>query len=620
MCGIAGHVTFTGYRPNRIGVEQAIDKLYYRGPDEAGVSEYKNACFGHRRLRIIDLARGKQPWHSSDNRYCLIFNGEIYNYIELRKRLVKLGWSFISNCDTEVLLAMFIHYGPDCLEFLNGMFAFAVWDEQKKTAFIARDRLGKKPLYYTVDEKCLTFASELPALLPLVNQYPDINLSAVHDFFAYQFIPGETTIYKNVYKLLPGHHLTFSDEGPKINCYWTPPHPENGLINEAKASEHLADLVDDSVRLRMHSDVPVGLFLSGGLDSSIILDSMSRLGTTINTFTVGFGEKTFDERNTARIVAKRYQTQHYESLLDIEPENLILNCINKIGEPFADPSALPTLLLCRQTSKHVTVALTGDGADEIFGGYQRYRALGLLPFYQRIPTSIRQYIFEPLIEFLPDTTAYYGASTIKKLKLFLNMTRRLYEAPHDLLPQAFTLNERLRLLDPELIDIRSADHISQFNLSGLDSLTQMMITDLMTYLSEDILYKTDRMSMAHSLEVRAPFLDYRVVEFASKLPSRLKLNHGRPKYILQRSFRHRLSEHTLGRRKHGFAVPIGKWLLDSLRPLFEGMVLDTKCPNYLNRNEILRIWKQHLNHKNDHGFKLWSILIFFIWHANYTAR
>jgi asparagine synthase (glutamine-hydrolysing) len=442
MCGIAGQVTPAGNAPDTQGVERALLSLQHRGPDGSGIETFSRACLGHRRLSVIDLEHSQQPWLSPDRRFCMVFNGEIYNYLELREELRDLGYRFRSDGDTEVLMNMFTHYGPACLDRLNGMFALAIWDETEQSLFMARDRVGKKPLYYSENTGAISFASELGALLQFSNTDFDTDLDAAHDFFAYQFIPGSKTIYRGISKLPPAHYLIHRNGRTAIRSYWSPPHPMPAWKNLPDLCDELVDILDDAVRLRLRSDVPVGVFLSGGLDASINLDSMSRRGADINSFTVGFGEKTFDERADARMIASHYNTRHYESVLDIHPEQLLDKCVAHTGEPFADPSALPTWLLCGQTRQQVTVALSGDGADELFAGYQRYRALPIVDLYQRLPAAVRGIIHHLVAERLPESTSYYGNSLIKKLKLLLRMSDRLEQTPGDLLPQTFSCDER----------------------------------------------------------------------------------------------------------------------------------------------------------------------------------
>jgi asparagine synthase (glutamine-hydrolysing) len=614
MCGIVGHVVPTGEVPNIAAVIAATRRLEHRGPDGEGIAKYDTACFGHRRLGIIDLAESNQPWLSDDKRYTLVFNGEIYNYLELRKDLERLGYRFRSNGDTEVLLNSYIHYGEGCLNKFNGMFAFAIWDDHEKKLFLARDRLGKKPLYYAPIEAGISFASEISALLTFKGIDTSLDLESVHDYFAYQFIGGSQSIYRYIRKLLPGHYLIYSMGHINIHRYWKPPtsvHTKRTLLD---LEEELIMLLDDAVRLRLRSDVPLGAFLSGGLDSSVIVATMRRLGADIKSFTVGFDEASYDERESARATASYFATEHHEQVMEMRFQPIMERWLASFGEPFGDPSALPTWYLSQHARDSVTVALSGDGGDELFAGYRRYQAGQFLKRFTSLPSWIRKKLVYRFIKALPEGVGYYGESSIKKAKQFIRMASRLEESPNDLLPQTFSLYEREKLFNADVIRPYGHDHIQEYELAGFDLVSQLMLTDIQTSLAEDILTKVDRMSMAHSLEVRSPFLDYRVVEFACRLPLHYKIRSGTQKYIVQSAYRNMLPRFVRKRQKHGFAVPVSKWFCKELKPLFESVVFDKACPDFLDKNEISRLWLEHQQGYVDNGFKLWSIFIFYLWH------
>lgn len=614
MCGIVGHVAAPGRSPDSDAISTAMGRLRHRGPDGSNAAHFAQACFGHTRLSIIDLEHSVQPWQSEDKRYTLIFNGEIYNYVELRADLEKRGYRFRSSGDTEVLMNMFVHHGEKCLEQINGMFAFAVWDETEKSLFIARDRIGKKPLYYTMLNEGIVFASEIPALRAFTGVDLEIDLEAANDFFAYQFVNGSKSIHRGIRKLRPAHYLTYKGTKLTTRRYWSPPHPAPTTRRVVELGEELVYLLDDAVRLRLRSDVPLGAFLSGGMDSSIILATMKRLGVDVETFTVGFSEESFDERAQSNQLAQYFRTIHRDQTMDLSLPAIIDQYVNALGEPYADPSALPTWYLCKYAREHVKVALSGDGGDELFAGYRRYQGRKYIGMLIALPAWMRRNLVHRVIDLLPDTDVYYGISVSKKLKLLAHMLRRFEESPKDLLPQTYTASERKQLFKHEAAVAPVADHITEFGLEGLDPVSQMMLTDIQTYLSEDILYKVDRMSMAHSLEVRSPLLDYRIVEFACRLPMRLKINGSRQKYILREAYRSFLPENTLSRPKHGFAMPVGRWFRNELRNLFESVVLDVDGPEFLNREEIHRLWRTHLTRRVDNGLKLWSLLMFYSWY------
>ena len=620
MCGIVGHVVAPGGSPDSEAVSTAMGRLRHRGPDGSNIAHFAQACLGHTRLSIIDIERSVQPWQSEDRRYTLIFNGEIYNYVELRVDLEKCGYRFRSSGDTEVLMNMFVHHGEKCLEQINGMFAFAVWDETERSLFIARDRIGKKPLYYAAFDGGIAFASEIPALREFTGVDLEIDLEAAHDFFAYQFINGSKSIHRGIKKLRPAHYLIYKGNKLTASRYWSPPHPVSTTRRATELGEELVDLIDDAVRLRLRSDVPLGAFLSGGMDSSIIVATMKRLGADVETFTVGFSEKSFDERTQSDQLAKYFGTKHHGQSMEMSLPAIIDQYINALGEPYADPSALPTWYLCKYAREHVTVALSGDGGDELFAGYRRYQARKYVSILTALPAWVRRNLVHRAIDLLPDTDVYYDVSISKKLKLLAHMLRRFEESPQDLLPQTYTATERKQLFNHEVAAPPAVDHITGFGLEGLDPVSQMMLTDIQTYLSEDILSKIDRMSMAHSLEVRSPLLDYRIVEFACRLPIRFKINGSCQKYILREAYRSLLPGDTVSRPKHGFAVPVSRWFRNELKNIFESVVLDVKGPEFLRKDEIHRLWRTHLTERADNGLKLWSLLIFHSWYRKYARQ
>lgn len=615
MCGIVGHIVAPGGSPDSEAVSTAIGRLGHRGPDGSNITHFTQACLGHTRLSIIDIKHSVQPWQSEDKRYTMTFGGEIYNYVELRADLEKCGYRFRSSGDTEVLMNMFVHYGEKCLERINGMYAFAVWDETERSLFIGRDRIGKKPLYYATFDRGIAFASEIPALRAFTGVDHEIDLEAAHDFFAYQFINDSKSIYRGIRKLRPAHYLTYKTNKLTTNRYWSPPHPVSATRQVADLGGELVGLIDDAVRLRLRSDVPLGAFLSGGIDSSIIVATMKRLGADVETFTLGFSEKSFDERAQADQLAKCFDTKHRSQTMEMSLPAIIDQYVNALGESYADPSALPTWYLCKYAREHVTVALSGDGGDELFAGYRRYQARKYVSILATLPAWVRRNLVHRATDWLPDTDAYYGISISKKLKLLAHMLRRFEESPHDLLPQTYTVTERRQLFSHDAVLSPAVDHIARFGLERLDPVSQMTLTDIQTYLSEDILFKIDRMSMAHSLEVRAPLLDYRIVEFACRLPMRFKINGSCQKHILRETYRSLLPDGVVARPKHGFAVPVGRWFRNELKGIFESVVLDATSPEFLNRDEIHRLWRDHLTERVDNGLKLWGLFMFYGWYC-----
>jgi len=622
MCGIVGHAVPSGCLPLVANVRAGTRRLAHRGPDGEGFVELPQVCLGHRRLGVIDLAGSDQPWVSGDDRYTLVFNGEIYNYQELRKELESLGVRFRSAGDTEVLMESYRRWGEGCLPRLNGMFSFAVWDRDKRRLFLARDRLGKKPLYYAALPQMrgggLAFASELSALSVFPGVRDSVDSQAVSDYFAYQYIPFDRTIFSGVHKLPPAHSLTWEAGQTTVTRYWQPPHPEtsllgNGGANDGDLEEELRALVDDATRLRLRADVPLGAFLSGGVDSAIVVSSMQRQCADLHTYSIGFDDSTFDERVAARASAAHFGTQHHEQVFHLAPEKLLPRLVSSFGEPFADISALPTWHLCQEARTTLTVALSGDGGDELFGGYRRYLAGRWVDSYLRWPKHLRS-LLHTLVARLPDSDTYFGKSRLKQLKLFLDFAQRHAASPRDCLPQTFSLNERFALLQPEMVPAADNDVISRFGLENLGQVERMMMADLQAYLCEDILTKVDRVSMDHALEVRSPLLDYRIVEFACRLPLHYKIRGSTQKWLLKKAFAERLPEHVLRGTKQGFAVPVGKLLREGMKSHFEDQLFMSGGINSLiRRNEVERLWRVHQSGKRDHGLKLWTILTFAHW-------
>lgn len=612
MCGIVGHVVPAGGQLDSGAVRTALQRLAHRGPNDSGLKQTDTACLGHRRLSIIDIAGSLQPWSSEDDRYTIVFNGEIYNYLELRAELESVGFLFRARGDTEVLLAMYIHYGERCLGKLNGMFAFAVWDNIERRLFVARDRVGKKPLFYALFDGGIAFASEIEPLLAFTGIGRELDTAAIHDFFAYQYIPTPRTIYRAIRKLPAAHFLRYQEGQLKIARYWVPPLPTAQTTAPALLQDELRSLLEDAVRLRLRSDVPLGAFLSGGLDSSIIVGLMTRLGFGVNSFHVGFDEASYDESAHARTAAQYFSTHHHSLTMPLDQLAVLDATLLHFGEPFADPSAIPTWHLCRYTRQTVTVALSGDGADELFAGYRRYYARRFVSQYLLLPRKVRETISTLVLRRLPEHDGYYANNPAKKLRLFVQFAERIAMAPNDLLAQTFSSDERRALLTDE-ITVRSNDQLSDLNLGRLDEVSRMALADILVYLPDDILVKVDRMSMAHALEVRNPFLDHRVVEFACRLPLSLKLKGSTQKHILRQAFSDLLPPSLQKRSKHGFAVPLGRWFRTTLSTAFKDTVLDTTATDFINRDAALALWNEHQTGRIDHGFKLWSLFVFHRW-------
>jgi len=615
VCGICGLYRPSGGTVLLPVLREMAGTLSHRGPDDEGYYGAEYIGFGHRRLNIIDLETGHQPLRNEDGRLVIVFNGEIYNFPELRKRLLDRGHRFTTKTDTEVILHLYEEEGERCLDSLRGMFAFALWDGEKKELFFARDRLGKKPFYYFWDGGQFIFASELKAILKT-----DLSLhldpDAVIDFFKYQFIPSPRTIYREVRKLPPGH---FGKVGPNaffIRRYWDIPLEEGRFEGRTEASieEELEALLAEATKIRLISDVPLGAFLSGGLDSSLIAAFMKKsTNSEVKTFSIGFKEKSYDESPFAEKVSRSLQTVHKKYVVEYEIQEILTNLVRHFDEPFGDSSAIPTSYLSKCTRENVTVALSGDGGDELFGGYMRYIAHKLGKTYLRLPRLVRRAVIETAVRALPVSPGYYGRSFSKKMKLFTAASRRIEDGRH-YLPQVFSDDEAKDLLGdgPGNLRRHAYDDLlwTEFKKAdGFDDLTRLMWLDLHYYLPDDILVKVDRMSMLHSLEVRAPYLDQRLVEYVFNLPLDYKIRNFTSKYILKKIGRKYLPPEVAARKKQGFMAPLDAWFKSELRPLFGERVL---ANDLFNKRAVEKIDRDHLSGREDNSTKMWLLLAFAI--------
>jgi len=621
MCGICGVIDFKGQ--DGVDLNQAIKKmalrLAHRGPDAEGLWYEPGIAFGHRRLKVIDLIGSSQPMEDITGRYVIVFNGEIYNYLEIRKELEEAGIRFRSNGDTEVLLNAYVFFGEKCLNKLNGMYAFAVWDKKENVLFAARDRIGVKPFFYGIGSGGLfAFASEIQAFRNLPLDF-SLRYSALEQYLRHGFIRSPATIFKGIQELRPAHFLRYSAWGLKINRYWEPPMSDPALKKrpEAELNEELRDLLRSSVHLRLRSDVPLGAFLSGGLDSSIIVAAMRDLTETeIHTYAIGFEESSFDESPHAKSVATYFGTTHSESRVALRAEDLIFDLVRHYGQPYGDSSSIPTWRLCEKTREHVTVALSGDGGDELFCGYRRYVARRLLRYYKYFPRFVREKMIPVFSALLPEGTAYYDRSFIKKLRLFVALEQRINKNMEDIYPAYFT-EEDLNSLLIDSVRKEKQEKGNRFDVPfdhQMDEIDFMMRVDLFHYLPDDILTKVDRASMAHALEVRSPFIDYRVVEFACRLPLQFKLKGLTTKYLLRKAFSGDLPSSPIKRKKHGFAVPLGDWFQDSLRDIYYDLVLSSPGSGFINMSEAERLIQDQQKGYVDHGNRLWLILFLNAWY------
>lgn len=630
MCGIFG---IAAPKVAKDFLEAATNTLAHRGPDDAGYYLDDHIGLGHRRLSIIDVAGSHQPIFNEDRTKCIIFNGEIYNYADLRSRLLALGHSFATNGDTETILHAYEEWGEACVEFLSGMFAFAIWDAAERILFLARDRLGIKPLFYGRYRGGFCFASEMKAILA-DDRFPrEIDDFALAGYFMLSYIPGEATIYPDIRKLLPGHTLTWKDSNYRINKYWDLDFvPDKGKSEEFFIRGAM-DLLSQSVDSHLVSEVPLGAFLSGGLDSSAIVAMMSKKnGSAVNTFCMGFGGDVggyLDERPYARQVADRYATQHKEFEVLPDFEGLVETIVRAFDEPFADDSAIPSYFVCKIARENVTVALSGLGGDEAFAGYERYLGFALSSWLQRIPPLFLNGMLQPLVERVPERRD--GHYTVNHMKRFMRSAvlppdERYLGFLHKMTPglrtSFFTNPEQFSHQDSACRDL-VLGHFNSAHVTGnSESLNRPLYCDIKTYLPEDILCVTDRMSMQHGLEVRVPFLDHKFLEFCATIPAEMKLKYMQKKHLMKKAVRGLLPKEVISHRKQGFVGPMTSWLKNDLKSLVHETLSEGNLRKHdlLNRGTVKTILDEHFSGKQIHDTLIWSMVIFQSWYNIYIDR
>lgn len=608
MCGLA--FLYNRFNNGVSRVQKSIRLLQHRGPDESNVVSKGSACLGHARLSIIDLAGSRQPMQSPDGRYLIVYNGEIYNFTELKSGLESL-WRFRTNGDTEVLLAGLILEGENFLSRLEGMWAFVLWDSLTESLLMSRDRMGKKPLYYTSDAQGISCASELPALRILTDRSWSEDIDSTGDYFRYgYYLPGYTA-WKGVFEVLPGHWLRWSSPENKVEqqSYWQLPCPTEAV--KKSNGEDLINAMDDAVRKRLIADVEVGAFLSGGVDSSLICAlAQSKMTKKLKTYTIGFADKSYDEREYAELAAQHIGTDHHvKELSSWDESHLELLLAEHLGQPFADSSLLPTALVSELASRDVKVALSGDGGDELFGGYQRYQARIILRWYTRLPLKLRKYA-QATLRGLPEPGVHHSRSLLKKLHLFLDVVTRLEDESPYTAPVMFH-SKAFAELFPGLVDC-GQEPPSLLEETIHDDLQRMLYADALVYLPQDILVKVDRASMAYGLETRAPLLDHKVVEIAFSIPSNEHCSLGNGKRLLKRTYADTLPASIWRRRKQGFGVPLHQWFRESLSGRLDAM-LDT-APEFMRPNAVRKLMTEHVKGARDHGYRLWMIYAYLTSH------
>jgi asparagine synthase (glutamine-hydrolysing) len=604
-------------------VKRMCDAIVHRGPDDEGQYVDKNVGIGMRRLSIIDLGGGHQPMSNEDGTVWIVFNGEIYNHRQLREELTSRGHRFATRADTEAIIHAYEEWGERCPEKLNGMFGFAIWDSNKQLLLLARDRIGIKPLYYYYSPEKFVFASELKSLLQDRSVPRRVDLSALDTFLTFEYIPAPMSIFEGVRKLPAGHTLVWRDGEISVKQYWDVDGVERA-VEPASACEELRSLLEDAVRIRLMSDVPLGAFLSGGIDSSSIVAHMARIvDRPVKTFSIGFKDSSYNELEYAREVARQYRTEHYEFILEPDIVELTDKLVHFLDEPFGDFSIFPTYLVSKMARQHVTVVLSGDGGDELFAGYETYKADRLAQRYSRIPDLVRRAVIQPFVEALPPTSKKKGL--INKAKRFVEGAQYPEDLGHVRWMIFLADEEKRRLYSHDVLSSLNGNDAADFvrrhfrRAASGDPLNRQLYVDIKTYLVDDILVKVDRMSMATSLEARVPFLDHRVVEFAARLPSSLKLYNGESKWILKQAMGDLLPPKIQRRGKEGFSIPIKNWLKNELRPLMLEVLspANIKRSGFFDPQEVQRLVDEHLRNVENHSHRLWALMMFGIWHDTY---
>ncbi len=618
MCGIVGIMSLSGAPLDQETLQRMLETLVHRGPDDEGIYIGDGIGLGHRRLSVIDLVSGHQPLGNREKTIWITYNGEIYNYVELRRQLVGLGHQFVTESDTEVIVHAYEQFGEECPKYLEGMFAFALWDSRRRQLFLARDRVGKKPLFYYNGGDIFAFASEVKALFRHPEISCEILASDLPHYFTFGYSPSSNTFYRGILELPAAHVLIVDASGRmQLRRYWdldfSRPPGKEPPVEEAAA--RIRDLLTEAVRKRLVADVPLGVFLSGGIDSSIVVGLMSQLmQKPVKTFSIGFaGDKTFDETSYARLVASHFKTDHTEFIVEPKAIDLIEPLVWHHDGPFGDSSAIPTYIVAQLTRGHVTVALNGDGGDELFAGYLRFHATLLA---DRIPSALLQQLDKTLSKF-PEPTNYHN--WLRRSQRFLRCSSypffdrfsnwiSFFNDDLSLLLKPEVFGELANMgisYPPELVD----------RTACFSQLSKLLYVNMKTYLYSDLLVKMDRTTMAHGLEARSPFLDQDLMEYMATLPDWMKLRWGVKKYILRRAFSGLIPVKILTRGKRGFGVPLGVWFRGKLRDYIHDLLLasDSKSKDYLQRDYVRQLVQEHMKGKRDHGHRLWALLTFEVW-------
>jgi len=625
MCGIAGIVkTHPDGTADHATIHRMCEAIVHRGPDDEGIFVKGGVGLGMRRLSIIDLAGGHQPVFNEDKTIWIVYNGEIYNFPELRNELVKRGHRFYTHTDTEVIVHLYEDLGADCVRKLRGMFAFALYDEPRATLLMARDRLGKKPLHYALTGDQLVFGSEIKSILRVAPELASVNSEALLQYMYFGYVPDPLTAFATIHKLPPGHLLEFHNGNIDVRQYWDL--PQYGAApprNEDECLEEMEQRLAEAVRIRLISDVPLGALLSGGTDSSMVVALMARASSKpVKTFSIGFRHEDFNEAQYARIVAQRFATDHHELLVEPDVLETVETLTSSLEEPFGDSSMLPTYYVSRLARKHVTVALSGDGGDEIFAGYDRYAINRRRQVFERIPRWARHWYREHVFPRLPQN--------MRGRRLSYNVSLPWRERYVDSISFVPSVERDIRLLSDDFRQVlrtggnpESVMYRCFENAPATDPISEMLYVDTKTYMVGDILTKVDRMSMLTSLEVRVPILDHLFVEWSTGLPATWKLRGGQQKYIFRKlAERVGVPQLALNRPKQGFALPLVHWIRNELKDLIMSVLLEPRTlqRGYFNPEGVRRLLEEHFRERRNHSDGIWRLLILELWHRNFLEK
>lgn len=624
MCGIVGKVNVGDAPVERELLERMCVALEHRGPDSRGIATEDQAGLGIQRLRVIDLATGDQPIYNEDRSVVVVLNGEIYNFESLRAELVARGHTFATKGDTETIVHLYEEYGVDCVRHLHGMFAFALWDRRRRQLLVARDRIGKKPLFYSFREGSLSFASELRALVQDRDIAREIDLGAIDSFLAYGYVPAPRSIFRGVRKLPPGHTLVLRDGKMELSCYWRLDHSRKLKVKDPRElHEPILDALTTATKRRLLADVPVGAFLSGGIDSSAVVAAMAQVSSgRVKTFSIGFDQEDFDELPHARLVAQQFGTDHHEFVVRPDAIEIVPKIVRHYGEPFADPSAIPSFSLAEVTRRHVTVALNGDGGDEAFAGYTRYVSQRLAGRLDSLPLSVRRAVALGGRR-LGGSEETSLASKVGRLSQALPLDPASRYVRY---MAWFNEEQRRRLYTPEFaarVDMRATHDViaSRWAAAGGQDIVDVMLeVDGGTYLPDDLIAKIDIATMAHALEARSPMLDHQFIEFAASIPASLKARGQQKKWILREALRGWLPAEILDRPKQGFTVPIAHWFRNDLRDNVREVLLDPAAigRGYFRPGMVESMLDRHLSGARDESKRLWALYMLELWHREFV--